>query len=144
MRKQAGGYIFGIKDPETGHFVFIGNGTKPWESVQRHLQRSSNHQLRAWAKQFGDKIEILGEVIVRQYNGEPVNIPPVREGFTRIEWEILGVESDYRDETAEAQITIVPKTIKQRKIEELKSAGYKLLNAEPGRPKGCFKSGPAI
>src|SRR5688572_7587658 len=131
----ATGYVYGIKDPRHGKFVFIGNGHQPWVSVIRHLTDSSNVHVKKWAQELvedvGPNVEILGEIIARQYHGEQVNIPPVTPGKVRVEWEILGEETETLNGKDDV-VTINHRTLKSQIVQKLLDEGHPLLNGRVG------------
>lgn len=140
---KSGGYVYGIKDPRLTaagklDVVFVGNGRRPWESVQRHLQDSSNPEMWEWAKglfeDFPEGLVIHDHIVCDAYHGEEVEFPQPIEGRTLVEWVIFDIE-DEGDEDEPGMTTITPKgTKKQKVIERLRKEGHPLMNKESGRP----------
>lgn len=141
---KSGGYVFGIKDPRLTakgepDIVFVGNGRRPWESVERHLRDSSNAQVWEWAKglfeDFPEGLVIHDQIVCDAYHGEEVEFPEPIEGRTLVEWVILDVEDD--DDHVDAGLLRVGQkgTKKQQVIRKLMREGHPLMNRFPGRPR---------
>lgn len=136
VRGPAVGYIYGVKDPDTGKYVFIGNGMRPWESIQRHLNRSSNPRIREWAQdlftRYPNGVEILTTEVCDRWHGDVVVIPEPANGVTRLEWDILDEETETLPlREGEKPIVVAPR--KTRIIKRLIAEGHPLLNDLPGR-----------
>lgn len=142
----ATGYVWGIKDPrltaeDKPDVVYVGNGQRPWESVRRHIQESSNMELFEWSKDlfkdFPEGVEVLGKEVCDKWHGEPVEIPPPVEGRTRLEWVIFGEEQNDdllpKDPGSERQVLPLG-TLKSHIIKKLRAEGHPLLNRPAGRP----------
>lgn len=141
------GYVYGIKDPDTEQYVFVGNGPRPWESIKRHLRDSSNPRLKQWIKDLFNKypkgLEVLDTVVCEQYHyyqdtGELIPLPAIKDGVTRLEWTIFGEEENSRpdEEIVEPRGHILNQgTLKSRTIRRLKNEGHPLVNGVPGRKK---------
>jgi hypothetical protein len=138
---NSGVYVWALKDPRLpagANIVYVGSGQKPWESVKRHLERSSNPLLLKWVEDlhtdFPEGIEILGQVVADRWHGDPVEIPPAREGITRVEWAIL----DYEDPVESSDPNAIPVPLGSRKaywIKRFRDEGHPLLNRDVGRPR---------
>lgn len=141
----ASGYIYALKDPrlpEGKNIVYIGNGHVPWESVQRHLTRSSNPDVAKWAdelqKEFPEGLEILGRIVAERWHGEDIPLPATTPGITRIEWCILDYEEETIPEDNAAIRRIMSGTKKAYWIDRLIKEGHPLMNNKAGRPKGTL------
>lgn len=135
---MAGAYIYLIRDPRNDEPVFVGSAYRPWEAVTQHLKESTNPDVRDWAdglkRDFPQGLEILDHIVCDAFHGEPVEIPPVRPGFTRIKWEILDQEPDPYETTRNTRV-IPLRSRKAYWIERLTNEGHHLLNGKVGRPK---------
>jgi len=147
-RGPSTGYIYGIKDPYSGKYVFVGNGMAPWISIRRHLLDSSNEKLKAWAKPIMKAnpkgVQVLGSIICERWElaaerGVPVEeleepaIPVNTSDLLRIDWDILGFEAEtplYPDREASV---VESGTLKFKIIKQLLEEGHPLVNGHPGR-----------
>lgn len=145
VRGPSTGYIYGIKDPQTDLIVFVGNGRRPWESIWRHLTDSVNPKVSVWARQLRsmhpEGIEVLTNVVCDHYHWEKdgkiglePKIPPKPPHLCRLEWVILGEETETYSFDNEDGRQIFTKTKKREVIDRLLKEGHPLLNGQPGRP----------
>lgn len=132
-------YVFAIYDPrlpEGKDAVYVGSGAYPWESVVRHLEKSSNPEMAAWAeglhKDFPEGIEILGRVVADRFHGDLIPFPDPRPGITRVQWEILAF--DDREEHEPDGNRIIGGTSKTYWLNRLVAEGHPILNRKVGRP----------
>ena len=136
------GYIFVIKDPrlpDGKNIVYVGNGLRPWESVIRHLKRSSNPAMAEWAtglaNDFPEGFEVLGQVVAERYHGERIELPPPQPGLTRIEWDIIDVEEEDISSGSDDSRVLQIRTRKNSWIASLRAQGHPLKNESAGRPR---------
>lgn len=146
-RGNAIGYVYAIHDPRLPKgkdIVFVGNGARPWESIQRHLTESSNPRVAGWAKQLWEEyptLTVLGQVVCDQFHGDPVTIPPPPPHETRLEWSILALEEDDRGNPAivdQGDSLLLSRPVPTKKafwIRRLLEEGHPLLNNPTGRPR---------
>lgn len=132
-------YVYVIKDPRIEgdkNIVFVGTGAYPWESVERHLEKSSNPDVAKWAEglhaSFPEGIEILGRIVCSNWHGDNVPVPERRPGVTRVEWDVVAFDDKDTDESSGSKI--VGGTSKTYWIRRLKEEGHPLLNRVVGRP----------
>ncbi len=139
----ASGYVWILRDPRLAlqdkpDIVYIGNGRRPHESVLRHFKRSSNDKVAEWVKglhaDFPEGIVILGDIVVHRYEGLDLEIPSIPEGFTRIEWEIVGFEDDDILLPDSPNIRLHVGTLKSYFIQKYLREGHPLMNKRAGRP----------
>lgn len=150
-RGQAQGYVYFIKDPRLTlkgekDIVFVGNGRYPWESVARHLERSSNPEVADWAEElhhdFPEGVEILGRIVAARWHGDvKQEIPPVPLGYTRVEWGILDLEDEeptrdnHQEGLSDGNRVILGGSKKSYWIRHLREEGQPLMNRDVGRPR---------
>lgn len=136
VKGPAVGYIYGIKDPYTDLYIYVGNSPYPWEAVKRHLDHSSNPELREWAERLKLKhpegIQILGREVCDKWYDASVELPARNNKF-RVEWSIFGVETETFE--APGDIRTVPR-IKPKIINDLLDRGHPLINRPVGRRLG--------
>lgn len=144
----ATGYIWALKDPrlpEGGNIVYVGNGSRPWESIQRHLKRSSNPRVAKWAeelhKSFPEGLVIRGREVCDRYHGENIPLIEPKDGRTIIEWTILGIEEETYDYENDMTSVMYVGTLKNQIISDLKAQGHPLMNETAGRPRKGFIRG---
>lgn len=137
------GYLFGVKDPDTGLYVYIGMSQRPWEYIFRMMNaRSICPQFYDWTRELFQKhptgVEILGPVVADRYwatlNGEePPPLPPPHPYKILMEWEILGIHDEYQYE--DGRINVSGPSRKSRLISELKAKGHPIFSKIAGRPR---------
>lgn len=147
-KSQAGGYIFGVREPVTNKYIFVGNSYTPWKSLKRHLKDSSNKEFKFWAKKFQKEhpfIDLLSEEVLSRWelaksNGlllDEVKFdePPIPDGKIRLYWDVLGYEDT--DFTYIGTQDIEPErgSAKNFIINKLKAEGHPLFNGSAGRKK---------
>ncbi len=133
VRGPAVGYVYGIKDPETGKYVYVGNSPYPWEAVRRHLLASSNKELRAWVDVLKEKhpegLQILGREVCDKFFDPTIELPENATGRLRVEWTIFGEEKETFEDDTNA---IIPR-IKPGIVRKLVAEGHPLVNSKLGR-----------
>lgn len=137
-------YVFVIYDPrkpEGKNAVYVGSGAYPWESVVRHLEKSSNPEVAEWAeglhKDFPEGIEILGRIVADRWHGDKIPLPDPKPGITRVQWDILAFDDkEPHEQDGNRIIGGTSKTYwKNRLIDE----GHPILNRKVGRPNTRVK-----
>jgi hypothetical protein len=138
------GYIFGVKEPETGKYVYIGLSRRPWEYLYRMVNsRKICPAFFDWIHDVFERyplgVEILGEVVADRYwaqiNGDPVPPLPEKHPYkTLIEWEVIGMQ-DEEGYDMQARISVSTPSLRSRIIKKYKAEGHPIFTKTAGRPK---------
>lgn len=135
------GYIFGLKDPVSNQYIYVGVGKEPWLTINRWMSRPPNEGFARWRDSIKERyaqIQILGKIVAQNYHGAGLEIPEPPLDRQRLEWDILGEDQEEDPIYSEGEtvsIEIVASN-RARIINDLLREGHPLLNRRAGRPKG--------
>ncbi len=140
-QKLKQGYIFAIKDPDTGKYIYLGISQRPWELIYRMSTYPIQPQLYEWFREFYSKhplgVEILGEIIADRFHAklrnEPMpSLPEDHPYRIRIEWDILGIQEN--EEQGNGSYDPASASLKTRIMNKLLAEGHPLIRRKQGRP----------
>lgn len=143
--KNQHGYVYGVKSPEDGMYVYVGVSTEPWKAIARLCtDRKTCPAFYDWVLSIGKKyrsFEILDQIVVYRYEDiksgvdedSAASLPPYPKEGTRLEWDVL----DYIDPIPlnfESSV-ITFRRGKSYWTTKLLSEGHPLVNKQSGRPR---------
>lgn len=141
-QKLRPGYIFAVKDPDTGLYFYVGQSQRPHEYIFRLATQPAIMPLvYEKMRQIFDShplgIEILGDIITDRFHaqlrGEPLPPMPEKHPYRmRLEYDILGIQ-DF-DDHGDGTVDPASSSLRSRITHKLISEGHPLLWRKMGNP----------
>lgn len=140
-KKLRVGYIFAIKSPDTGKYVYLGISQRPWELIYRMSTYPIQPQLYEWFRELYAHnplgVEVLGEIIADRFHAQLRNepmppLPPEHPYKIRLEWDILGIQET--EEHENGTFDPASASLKGRIMDKLLAEGHPLFHRRQGRP----------
>ena len=135
------GFIFGIINPETGFYIYVGISAYPRDQIYRLCtSKKLCPSFYQWFQELKDRyqfIEVLDNVVMDRFQNAKIGIegpdlPPQPGVYPRMEWDIL--DEVELGETGKLPL-IGARTKKAYWMKKLAAEGHPLLSQLGGRPR---------
>lgn len=138
------GFVFGIINPETGYYIYVGIAVRPWEQINRLCNsKTMCPPFYEWFQALRNRytfIEILGSIVVDRYLSakdgiEGPDLPPSPSIYPRLEWDVL---DEVEPGETEKLSFVGARTKKAYWMKKLIAEGHPLLSKLGGRPRKVY------